>query len=95
MKLPEFLLIGDSIWSVKLVRKIDYPRHKVRITVGLADPETCVISLKKSLSTEDKLEYFVHELIHALDHEYDLNIPHKLVYKLQKPIADFLRANFL
>lgn len=39
------------------------------------------------------LETFIHELLHAVDFEYGIGIPHKTIYQLEEALARVLRLN--
>lgn len=51
------------------------------------------IQIKKSLSDKEKILCLIHELLHALEFEYKLDIPHKLIYKFERAVYRFLKLN--
>lgn len=87
---PRQIVIGDSIWEVKFVRDIDNGR-----TAGNCDPNEQVISIRMGQCETERLKTFIHELFHAWEEEYGLEIPHKLIYRLEEPIVDFIQDNYL
>jgi hypothetical protein len=90
--IPRELLIGDGIWTVKFVRKV--PQVEKGYLLGLCDPCDRIIYIRQGQSYIDRADTFLHELIHALDFEYDLNIKHKTVYGLARGMALTMVANF-
>jgi len=87
---PKQITVAESVYSLKFVRKIDDAG-----TLGLCNGDDKVITIKLSQSREDTLLTFIHELLHCLEFEYGLDINHKTIHKLEKPIAALLFDNFL
>ncbi len=85
---PKDLHIGTEIWAVKFVRKLG------KDVVGEADPSEKEIRILCGQSREDTLKTFCHEILHALEMEYDIPVEHKLIYALEDPIYHLLRDNF-
>lgn len=97
MKYPKSVLIKDTVYDIVFVKKM---RHKTRsgglgITYGICDPSEAKILISKGIGKKKTLETLIHELLHAFEAEYDVDIPHRLVYRLEKPILDFLINNSL
>lgn len=63
--------------------------------VGYCDPDTHQIILRNGLSETELAKCFIHEVLHALEFEYGLPLPHRLVYKLEAAIFKFLVLNDL
>lgn len=91
---PKEITVGDNIWSVRFVRHIP---HDVpgRICLGLAEPSEQIIFIKMGQKPKARLHAFLHEILHVLEYEYDLSIPHRLIYRLEDPLARFLMDNYL
>jgi len=87
---PRQVVVGDSIYDVKFVRKIDADN-----TLGLCCSGSKTIWIRQKQTRQDTFLTFIHELLHAIEFEYELNIEHKLIHDLEKPIADLLFDNFL
>ena len=88
---PKELIIGDVVYKIKFVRKFDHPD-----TVGECDPCDKEIRILQGQSPKETLLCLIHEVCHALiEFEHDIDIKHKLIYKLEKPIYKFIRDNFL
>ena len=95
MKIPSELIIGDSLWSVKYKRCIEPGTHYGKEIAGLCDPSTYEISIKRNLAPEEKLETFIHEVLHACEHEWEKDIPHELIYFIGEKLARIIFENFL
>lgn len=93
MKLPKEITIGESVWQVRRPRKLKAPGKGE--VLGLCDTVNQVIHVKAGLGYTETLVTFVHEVLHAFEDEYELDIPHELVYGLEAPIAYLLLDNFL
>lgn len=57
----------------------------------------CISEIKEILIAKDSgktmLETFLHEVMHAMDNEYGLEIPHPLMYRAERPLARICRLN--
>lgn len=95
MKLPKQLLVGDGVWTVKMVRRIGYDNKTDKETLGLCDPAESLILIKMGQGKRATFETFIHELMHALEFEYDFRMEHKLIYNLESKVAQLLIDNFI
>ncbi|MBR9701050.1 hypothetical protein GOV11_04250 [Candidatus Woesearchaeota archaeon] len=80
--------IGDNEWSLKFKRKMQFPD-----THGLMDPETHTIYIKQGLTHGETFYVFIHEVVHAIEVEYDLYLSESQVLKLEKGLGDFVLTN--
>lgn len=87
---PRQFVIRDSLWDVKFVQKLDG-----KLTAGLCDPSCQTIYVRLGQTKIERLKTVIHELLHAMEHEYAITIPHKMVYTLEAPLAEFLLDNQL
>lgn len=63
--------------------------------IASCDPETRTIVFRQDLTNKRELfKTLIHELLHALEFEYSLNLPHKVIRDLEEPITRFLEENF-
>ena len=85
---PNSMLVGDSVWAVKLVRKIEQSS-----AYGACDPQVKTIYLEMAQSRKEMMSTFLHELIHAIEIEYGLTIRHKLVGNLEVAFLNLLAEN--
>lgn len=88
-KYPKSMVINEEDWRIQFVKVIE----KDPTICGMAYPER-IIKIKKGMSRSETMSTFIHELIHACEFEGDFDIPHKLVYRLEKLIVDLLMVNF-
>jgi hypothetical protein len=89
-KYPREIRIKDETYQVKFVRKIKGERS----TLGECDPSTHVIRIKLGQSLSETFATFIHEVLHAIEFEYEIKISHKAIYQFERGIADLLLANF-
>lgn len=61
---------------------------------GITCPEDKIITLDPDWGDRLMFRTLVHEVIHCFEFEYEIKIPHALVYALEKPVADFVYHNF-
>ena len=94
MRIPRTIVIRDSIWSIKFVRKIEAHGNSKRETLGLCDPAEKTIYIKTKLPYQLKIDTALHELIHATEFEYNFELDHKHVYLLGEAFAKLFVDNF-
>lgn len=90
MRLPKELLIGEEIYKVVFVKAFKGDK----LQIGQYDPDG-FIRIKTGLSKYERLETLVHEIMHALEAEYGVPMPHKLIKKLEGPVTEFIMNNFM
>lgn len=86
-KYPKQVHVGTEIYQVKFVRKLS------KGTVGECDPESFEIRILCGQGRVDTLKTFIHEVMHAIELEHEIEIDHKLIYALETPIFQLLRDN--
>lgn len=93
---PSSLRIGDRVYRIRFVKSIRGCRREVGkgATVGLHDPARIEILIKAGMSQDDTLKTLLHELVHAIEYEYEIKISHSGVYKFEEALFDFICANF-
>lgn len=84
---PREIMIRGSVWTIKFVRNLG--PH----LCGECDLAEREIRIAQKLKPMLRLETFVHEVLHAFEEEYGLKIPHKMIYKLEKPLCNLLIEN--
>jgi len=90
---PKELHINEETYTIKWVQEIPEGR-KNDDTVGLCDGASHTIYIKRGLTKSQAFRTLIHEVLHALEFEYEIDIPHKTVHQLEKAIGDLLIANF-
>jgi hypothetical protein len=92
---PKRIRVRGEPWDIQFVRKI--PSNDTH-DVGLCDPSNNTIYIKLKQSPRDTFLTFIHEVIHAMEVEWDFNLPHTqkddVVDKLERAIGEFLENNF-
>lgn len=53
------------------------------------------VAHKKHRTNSHILETLIHELLHAMEHEHEINLGHRVINKLEKPFRDFILGNLL
>lgn len=82
---PREIEVGDDIWEVRFCRRVPDEGEE---TVGLCDPSDYLIWIKQGLSPRDRMETFIHEVLHAIEFSHDIDIPHRLVYAIARHWTD-------
>jgi hypothetical protein len=88
---PKTILVGDSVYKVSWHRTLG--QTATHITWGLCDPGDKTIQLRLGGKSKERLKTFVHEVLHAIEFEYEIEIPHKLIRDLEAPIARLIIDN--
>lgn len=91
---PREILVGDSIWAIRFMRRLAADDGKM-ITWGLCDPAEQTIYIRLGQSPKERLKTLLHEILHAIEEEYQLDIPHQLIHRLEDPLARLLIDNYL
>lgn len=97
MQLPSFkryprqVRVRRAVYEIRMVKRI--PGYKCNI-LGLCDTSERVIYIRNDLSRKNLLKTFIHEILHAIEEEYNLRIAHSLIHSLETPIFNFLKGNF-
>jgi Zn-dependent peptidase ImmA (M78 family) len=93
LNIPESVKILGLIYKVEQVECIDVKNED---TVGQADHNNLVIKLKSSLSSTQKENTLIHEIVHSIleslgDHE--LSDDEKFVYRFSSVLHQVLKDN--
>lgn len=91
---PREFLVGDSLWKLRFVRVVPERARKGREVIGLACPETQTIYVQLRLTHFDRFVVVIHELTHCMEDEFDFEIDHDTLNKLDKSWAKFMYDNF-
>lgn len=89
---PAKLRVGATTYRLELVPHIEEIGRNV--TRGYCDPDEKLITLLEKQSDKELFSTFIHELLHAIEYEHKVKIPHKLVYAMEGPLAQALTKNF-
>lgn len=91
---PRRLTINGLRWKIRFVAEI-WTNNPREVIWGCCYPDSREIHIRRDLEPEDMLHTVVHEVMHALEVSYRFRIPHKLIEKLERPIAELLQHNVL
>ena len=78
----------NRTWSFYLVKKVDDANNH-----GECDPNKKIMLVRASKSQTCTHFNAVHEILHALSDEYEINLTEKQVEKLEKAIRSLYRLN--
>lgn len=90
--IPRLILIKDDCFY-EIQWKNDLGKERGRPVVGQA-ADTGQITLKRGEPIADTYETLAHEILHCIEYEYGIKIPHNLIYKMQEGLGFILRHNF-
>lgn len=83
-------------WKIKgQVYTVHFRRKMPHRLIGFCDQETRTIQLLMGQPYEETCATLIHELLHAIDFEFDIKIPHHLIYKLELPLLIFIIENYI
>jgi hypothetical protein len=88
---PKTIEVRDEVYQVRIVGHIP---GEEKGTFGLCDPAERIIWLRKGQSRKGLMRTFIHELLHAIESEYNVKLKHKRINILEGAIVDFLVDNF-
>lgn len=85
---PERLIIRGEVWVIKFVKTLPGRGW------GLCDPSEKLITLRHTLPKGQLLATLIHEIIHAIEYEYDFELPnHDDLETLDEGLADVILQN--
>lgn len=96
---PKFINIRGESWEIRFFKnKIDNwedgeDEDEIDGTLGLCHFEDKIIYIKLGQDRENTFKTFVHEVLHAVEDEYCLQIPHRIIYKFEEVVSDLLKEN--
>jgi hypothetical protein len=85
---PKTLRIGNVTYRVVFRNRIDNTDP-----LGMCHSIKKIIYLKKGLSLVSTFSTLIHEVLHALEFEYNIEIKHKSIHQYEQAILDFLMNN--
>lgn len=87
---PKEILVREEWYEVRFAQVIP---GEPKSTLGLACQETKTIWIKLGQSPRDRFKTLMHEIMHIIEYEYDLKIPHRLIYALEEPLIRLILDN--
>lgn len=78
-----------------MLKEIDKPARDGTITWGYCDEAKQRIEILARLKTKPRITTFIHEVLHAIEDEYNIEIDHKLLDKIAVALAELILVNFV
>lgn len=88
--IPKHILVGNETYDIVFKKTVDGDDT----VFGSCDSGEKEIVIKIGLNPIDRAETLIHEIMHALEFEYNLDIPHALIHKLERPIRKLITDNW-
>lgn len=95
--IPETLKVGRYRWRVEFLPQLEMNEFDANYKTinGWCDAEERVIYLSETLNGRRLMQIFLHEAIHACDFSFGINVPHPIVYKLDRRLGNLIWDNFV
>lgn len=91
--IPRQFYIRDAVYEVKWKRDLTAFIGLPGRTIGFCHEADQIIYVQLGLSVEDRLMVVCHEVLHAIEFEWKIKIPHWLINRIDRPMALFILAN--
>jgi hypothetical protein len=88
--IPSHFYLKRRKWTVDITEDVLYAADG-DVCNGLCHPDTRTIEIAAQLGPKRRLQIFVHEFLHAVEFEYGIVIPHKVIYLLERPLVYLLQ----
>lgn len=93
---PKTVRIKDTEYDVVFFNRKDAHKHGMdEDWRGYACQHEKAILVRRGQDHQNRLATFVHEILHAIEFEYQVKIPHALIYKLEDPLTSLILDNLL
>ncbi len=92
MKVPEIKDYPKKIYIRGDVYRIVFIKNLKELGVTSTDPD--VIKIKAGMSKNETFKTFIHEVLHAMEFSWPIELSHKTVYRLEEAIFSLLIDNF-
>lgn len=79
---------GTQIYSIRWVKKF-----KEKTTLAECDPGSYEIRIKIGQTKAELFQCFIHEVLHAIEFEFPIDLSHRNIYKLEEALFQLLRLN--
>ncbi len=81
---PKLITVNKAIYHITFFTKLTQDDH------GFCDADSKIIGLSRNQTRKEMFSTLVHEVIHALEAEYNLPIGHARINKIEEVIIDLL-----
>lgn len=89
MQYPKSLKIRNKIYSLEFTDSI------AEAGIWTVGDGVSKIQVSVFQTEKEKLKTVIHEVLHAIDHEYKVKIPHGLIFSLEAPLTRFINDNMV
>lgn len=90
MKVPLQVTIKNVVYDVLWIEQ--FPENAF---YGQCDGQKKQIIIQKGLSEKQTQKTFLHEVLHAIEMEHKIKIPHRLINQLETPLLRLFLENGL
>ncbi len=90
-KYPKTVNVKDEIYRIRVVKRI--PKCDASV-FGLCDDGDKIIWIRRQQSPRGMFRTFIHELLHAVESEYKLNLNHKRINVLELALEALITDNY-
>ena len=83
--------------KIRITTRISYEVRFVRLsddTLGECCGEDRVIYIRTGMSWKMTVLTLIHEILHCIEYEFDFDLPHRTIYKMEKALFDILKLNY-
>lgn len=91
---PKELEIGGETYRIRFIPYQKRPEKDGKRFYGYCDNDLRTIEIMRGQGREESFKTLIHEILHAMEFEYEFDIPHRLVARLEEPLFRFLIDNF-
>jgi hypothetical protein len=88
MSYERTIIIGRREWAVRVVERINEDND-----YGECDDAKSTITLRIDKNRRRMAETYIHELLHAIEYTYKVNIRHRVINKLERALVAYLVRN--
>lgn len=88
---PKFINVNDERYEIRMVSKIP---GEAAGDCGLCDDGKRIIWIRKTQSPAGLFRTFIHEILHAVEAEYNVPLKHQQVYALETALSALIMENF-
>jgi hypothetical protein len=85
---PKRIIVNEEEYTVTFQKKVIDAN-----TLGICDSGEKRIVIKKGITPKERFSTYIHEVLHAIEFEYEVEIKHEVVYALEEALIKYLLEN--
>lgn len=93
MQIPTTIKIGGKDFKVEL--KDNLRRENGQVSCGQCNASEQIITINPGFPQQTQESTLLHEILEAIDHMYELEMPHRVVCVLEETLYQVIRDNKL